>query len=175
MVAASDEWKQLRARIGHVARDVQKVLKEPDPRDRKADRLALSREGRAYDQRNGQLSQRPAIEARRSAQDSKDHMPRLMENQIRVIDNKQKPIVIGLQQIKQDTEADRCAGHLPGRYRLPGSIDGFRLQISTTQAHKLRGCPKIPLAELEGIKMRAAMPVQPLAENPQTQNTRQDK
>src|SRR5262249_43434010 len=106
MLAPADEWKRLCPGIGHIARDVEPVLAEPQRGKGNAMRVSPRGKRNRGDRGENQLTERAAVEAERRTEKTKEGVARFMEGQVRAVE------------YRNPTRAMRSEHHPPGRERV---------------------------------------------------------
>jgi len=98
VITAAHQWQGLRARIGYVHGDVEEIFEKPDAGQGKAERFAPAPHHYGGDHREHELTQCAAVERDGLAKDTEKKVPGLMERQIGVIEDRQKPVGPGQQE-----------------------------------------------------------------------------
>lgn len=118
MFAGADQLKRLRAGVRHVGADVQKVLEEPEAGECESGCLALKKEIERTEQRNKELSQRPAKNGDGVSEPAEEEVSTFVDDQIDVIDKEESRF------IRKRVEKKKSVENEPGnaadaRNRLP--------------------------------------------------------
>ena len=109
----------MRARVGHVAGNVEPVLEKPQTRPSKGKRLAFSPEADGQSNREDELPDRATVRLEASAEQTDNGMTGLMKQQVGVVDQKDEPALRGEEKQRKKGCADGKANQLARRHGVP--------------------------------------------------------